>query len=84
HLTSGYTNNLSIGIEGRFDNAGPQNLTMRVTVPKGLFTGILSPIDGSAPIPFKGALLQKAGYGSGFFLGTNQSGRILLTPANSQ
>jgi hypothetical protein len=46
-----------------------------------LFTGKLYPPDTATAIRFKGALLQKSGFGSGFFLGTNQSGRVLLQPA---
>jgi hypothetical protein len=81
NLISACTNQLSVSTLGRVVNAGPEQMVMSVTPSGGLFTGKLYPPDTATAIRFKGALLQKSGFGSGFFLGTNQSGKVLLQPA---
>jgi hypothetical protein len=56
------------------------NLTMKIIPPTGLFNGkFRHPVTG-ATVPFKGAVLQKQNFGSGFFL-VNESGFVTFEPA---
>jgi hypothetical protein len=46
-----------------------------------LFHGsVINPETGK-PITVNGIVLQNQNFGAGFFLGTNQSGSVLLSPA---
>jgi hypothetical protein len=54
-------------------------LTVRTS--SGLFHGsVINPETGK-PITVNGIVLQNQNFGAGFFLGTNQSGSVLLSPA---
>jgi hypothetical protein len=59
------------------NNEGPNGLTVTIAPSSGQLSGKLTPL-GGLPVSFKGAVLQKANYASGYFLGTNQSGRISI------
>jgi hypothetical protein len=60
---------------------GTNKLSLKVSS-KGTFKGsVINPATG-LPITFNGVFLQSQGLGSGYFLGTNQTGRILFGPAN--
>ena len=64
--------------KGKVLNQGANKLSLSVSKSSGTFGGSVTPPDGGKPVSFKGALLQKQNVGSGFFLGTNASGRVLL------
>jgi hypothetical protein len=53
-----------------------------ISAASGLFKGSALPPFGKA-IPFTGVILQKQGFASGFFLGTNESGRVYFGPEQS-
>jgi hypothetical protein len=53
-------------------------LTLSFTQSSGLFKGNLRTADHPKSISFSGVVLQNQTNGSGYFLGTNQSGRIVL------
>jgi hypothetical protein len=53
-------------------------MTLSISKSSGMFSGSVLPPDSRKAISFKGALLQNQKVGSGFFLGTNESGRVLL------
>ena len=57
-------------------NLGTNKLTLSINLASGLFNGSVTTPDGSRSFPFKGAVYQKQNQGWGFFLGTNQSGRV--------
>lgn len=57
-------------------NLGTNRLNFSINRSSGLFSGTVSTPDGSSRIPFQGALHQKQNLGWGFFLGTNQGGRV--------
>jgi plastocyanin len=59
-----------------------QPLTMSIALPTGLFSGSVKVDDGGVKktLAFKGAVLQRQNLGAGFFLGTNESGSVLLAP----
>jgi hypothetical protein len=69
---------IELGTDNKVTNNSTNKLTVTVTPATGLFSGSLAhPVTGKA-IPFKGALLENANAGGGYFLGTNASGRVQL------
>jgi hypothetical protein len=57
------------------------NLTFKITTPTGLFKGKFRRADNGSTVAFQGAILQKQNFGSGFFLGTNESGFVTFEPS---
>jgi hypothetical protein len=53
---------------------GSTKLTLSIAIASGLFNGSVTPPGATRSLPFRGVLHQKQNYGSGFFLGTDQSG----------
>lgn len=79
-LGASFTNTVTLPSNGQVTNLGTNTLKLSVSPTTGQFKGtVLSPATGK-PVPFKGAVLSKPGYGGGFFLGTNQSGRVYFGP----
>ena len=83
-LAQGITDQVGFGAgmetrgEGTADE-GPINLTFHPS--SGLFKGsVLNPATGK-PIAIHGAVLQNQDLAAGFFLGADQSGSVLLSPA---
>ena len=58
------------------------NLTLKITKSTGLFKGNFHRADDGSRVRFQGAILQKQNFGSGFFLGTNESGFVTFEPAS--
>lgn len=61
-------------------NASPNKLVLTIVPSTGLFNGTVLVPGTNKIISFKGALHQKQNFGAGFFLGTNQSGRVFFGP----
>jgi hypothetical protein len=81
-LGHGITNSISIGANNRVTNLSSNKLSLVFTPSTGLFRGtVVDPAGAkSRPISFSGAVLQNTNAGRGFFLGTNQSGTVLIQP----
>jgi hypothetical protein len=81
NLSQSSTNEVALGVSSRITNNTPATkLTLTFTLPTGLFKGSFTPAGTTKAIPFAGAVLQTATNASGYFLGTNQSGRVSLNP----
>jgi len=76
NLSQSFTNDVILGLSSKVTNASPHKLSVTFTLSSGLFSGSFTPTNETAAVPFKGAVLQKANYGAGHFLGTNLSGRV--------
>jgi hypothetical protein len=61
-------------------SSNTNQLTLTITLASGLLNGSFLNPDTRKPSPIKGVVLQKQNGGAGFFLGTNQSGRVSLIP----
>jgi hypothetical protein len=57
------------------------NVTMKIVSTTGVFSGTFIHPGTGARIAFKGAVLQKQNLGSGYFLGTSQTGYVNFEPA---
>jgi hypothetical protein len=76
NLSQSFTNDVILGLSSKVTNASPHRLNVTFTISSGLFSGSFTPTNETAATSFKGAVLQKANYGAGHFLGTNLSGRV--------
>jgi hypothetical protein len=79
-LGAGFTNEVALLPRARVADGGTNKLTLALSQSTGRFSGRVTPPGARRSVVFKGALLQKQGYGGGFFLGTNQSGRVHFGP----
>jgi hypothetical protein len=55
-------------------------LTLTFSASNGSFSGKLSDPSTSTTATFRGVVLQDQNIGTGFFLGTSQSGQVFLGP----
>jgi len=78
NLSAPITNPVMLGPDNKVTNEGSNRLVLTVVTPLGLIHGAVTPPEGANSLPFRGVLLQKQRSGAGFFLGTSQSGRLLL------
>jgi len=82
-LAQSITNQIALGpdaqaTEQSASNQSADKLTFKTT--SGLFKGsVLNPETGK-PIAVNGIVLQNQNFGAGFFLGTTESGSVLLSP----
>jgi hypothetical protein len=73
---------VGMGPGSKVTNAPSPKLSLTFTVSSGLFKGSYTPTNaGSKAVSFAGAVLQKGTNAAGYYLGTNQSGRVLLEAA---
>jgi hypothetical protein len=79
NLAAAFTNAVSYSDDNKVLNLATNKMTLTVSLPTGLFSGSVTAPGATRSTPFKGALFQKADFGAGFFLGTNQSGRVWLS-----
>ena len=80
NLPSPHTNIVTLLPNNILTNQSANKLTFTLTKTTGLFTGTVAPTNQTMTITYKGAILQKQGYGSGFHLDTNKSGRVYFGP----
>jgi hypothetical protein len=76
NLSSSFTNQVVVTDLSKVINLSSNKLVLTTAKPSGLFSGtVVLPKTGKSK-PFKGAILQKLDVGYGYFLGTNQGGRV--------
>jgi hypothetical protein len=66
----------------KFDPELDPKFALRLQEHSGLFNGAFTHLATGKSASFHGVLLQKLNWGSGFFLGTNESGMVFLGPDN--
>jgi hypothetical protein len=64
----------------RVINGSANSLTLSITLTNGVFSGSVKVPGTTRTNTFKGALLQNQNSGTGYFLGTNQSGWVYFGP----
>jgi hypothetical protein len=78
NLSAPFTNLVVLGANSVFTNQSANALKLSLDKTKGTFSGKVVVPGTSTPRSFKGAVLQNQAQGWGYFLGTNQSGRVQL------
>jgi len=77
-LTESFTNLFVLGSDNKVTSTN--KMTLSITTASGLFKGTaVDPVTGKT-LSFNGAVLQKQNRGAGFFLQSDQTGRVLLNP----
>ncbi len=79
NLSQAFTN--FVDLETNNKVIGTNKFTLTITTSSGLFKGSAPSPDTGKPISFNGVILQKQNYGGGYFLGTNQAGRVFFEQA---
>jgi hypothetical protein len=59
-------------------NTSTNRMTVTISLASGLFQGTFLDPGLNRTVSFSGALLQKSTRGAGFFLGTDQAGRVQI------
>jgi hypothetical protein len=77
NLAQPFTNQVVLGSNNHLTGTNKTQLT--ISAGTGLFEGSVEDPSGKM-LPVHGIVLQKQNFGSGYFLGTNQSGRVFLGP----
>jgi hypothetical protein len=83
NLADPFQNEVTIAADNKLENNSANPLTITIIPSSGLFRGTVTPPGETKPFRFNGLLFQQqddAG-GYGYFLGTNQSGRVRLLPS---
>lgn len=80
NLNESFTNDVTLAPKAKVTDGGTNKLKLTLTQKTGRFTGSVKPPGIKKTVTFKGTILQKQGYGGGYFLGTNQSGRVYFGP----
>jgi hypothetical protein len=80
NLAGPFTNAVTLTETNRVINGSSNYLTLSLSISNGLFSGRVKVPGTTLTNSFKGALRQDRDSGSGYFLGTNQSGRVYLGP----
>jgi hypothetical protein len=79
-LIQGITNRITLAANSRVTPVSGPKLSLTFTPSTGGFRGSVMNLAASKPVSFGGVLLQGRGFGSGFFLGTSESGEVRLEP----
>ena len=76
------TNYVFLATNNTMVNRDPSTnkLTFTLTKPNGLFKGTVRPVGENRTLTYKGVMLPKQGFGAGYYLSTNMSGRVYLGP----
>ena len=80
NLPGPQTNVIALRPNNTLTNQSTNKLTFVLTNSTGLFSGTVAPTNQAKAITYKGVILQKQGFGAGFHLDTNRSGRIYIGP----
>jgi hypothetical protein len=80
NVNPAFTNQVALSAASKVTNLSSNKLTLTITTTSGLFKGsVVNPANGKT-ITINGVVLQNQNYGGGFFLGTNQTGRVFFGP----
>lgn len=77
-LSSNVMNHIMMGPGNRVTNQSPNKLTLRFAPSTGTFAGRVVDPATQKSIGFSGVVLQRMNVGIGYFLGSNQSGKVVL------
>jgi hypothetical protein len=78
-LAEGVTNQAALGPDIPATDQSTNKLSCKTS--SGLFHGTVINPETHKPISVNGIVLQNQNFGAGYFLGTNESGSVLLSPA---
>ena len=80
NLEASFTNHITLGAGNRITTSDGNPVTLKFAVPTGLANGTIGVPGTNKVLTFRGVVHQKQNRASGYFLGTDQSGRLSLEP----
>jgi hypothetical protein len=80
NLSSSFANSITLTADNKVVNDSDNKLTMSFALATGLFHGSVAPPDGSHDLSYRGVAFQKGNKAYGYFLGTDQSGSVVVSP----
>jgi hypothetical protein len=80
NLASAFINQITLTNGSKIINNGTNKLTAAITTSSGLFKVTATDPSTGKSITANGVVFQKGNFAGGFFLGTNESGSVSLTP----
>lgn len=80
NLAQTFANRINLTTLNKAVNQSSNRLTCTISLSQGAFSGAVTPPGQRSRLTFRGVLLQNQNFGSGYFLGTNQSGRVYFGP----
>jgi hypothetical protein len=80
NLATNLTDAVMISLKNKVSTPAGSSLLLTLTPAQGFFKGTVIPPGAKKPVTFGGAILQDMNAGSGYCLGTNQSGKVSFTP----
>lgn len=81
NLAAAFTNFVELTEANKVTGPASNRMSFVLNVTNGVFSGKVVTRDRTRTNTFKGAILQDLDTGHGYFLGTNQSGRVTFGPA---
>lgn len=78
-LSAGFADSITISTDNKVSVHGTDKLTMSFTLPTGLLKGAAVSPDGQT-CSYRAAVFQKVNRAYGYFLGTDQSGSVIVGP----
>jgi hypothetical protein len=78
-LADNITNNITVDTKSKVTNLSSNRLSLTFKVTTGAFSGKVAVPNSTQSLPIGGVLLQGADSAQGYFLGTGQSGEVLVT-----
>jgi len=79
-LTDTIVNSVVLDAQNRVINFGANPMNLTFSLANGLFQGSVTDTNSLQKFPFRGVVLQNESSAAGYFLGTNQTGAVRLTP----
>jgi len=80
NLPGNFTNQFALRTNSIVRNLSGNSMNLRMLTLSGLFRGVVVDPHSGRKIPFAGAMLQEQNSGKGYFLGTDESGAVLVNP----
>ena len=80
NLNTGLTNSFQLDTKSFSERSSSEHLDLTLSRESGRFEGSVLEGTNHLRLRFGGVVLQRAGSAAGFFLGTHQSGQVLLEP----
>lgn len=79
NLSSNLVSRIALAPKNQIINLNGTGLTLRFTAKTGLFSGTVKKPDSNAKIKFAGAVFQPENVAAGNFLGTTESGSVIIS-----
>jgi hypothetical protein len=78
NLDTSFSNDVTLSSNSKITNESANKLSTSFVLSSGLFNGSATPPSGGRAFPFHGIVLRNSGVGFGYFLGSSESGSVII------